>query len=135
MNKVIVFGGSGFIGNQTVKALFEKGFNVTIFDITPPLNIDKNIKFIKGDIKDLNCVRVAIENKDIVYNFAGIVDLDIANKSPYNAIYTNVTGNLNILEACVQNKVKRYIFASSIYVYSDKGSFYRCSKQMCEIMI
>ncbi|MBP7654582.1 NAD(P)-dependent oxidoreductase, partial [Candidatus Dependentiae bacterium] len=64
-----------------------------------------------------------------------IVDMDLANQSAYNAIHTNVLGNLNILEACAINKVKRYVFASSVYVYSEKGSFYRCSKQMCEIMI
>ena len=135
MKKVIVFGGSGFIGKQTANILHANGFDVSIFDIKASLNIDNEIEFIQGDIKDLNSVKSAIKNKDIVYNFAGIVDLDLANKSPYDTIYTNVTGNLNILEASVISKIKRYIFASSIYVYSDKGSFYRCSKQMCEVMI
>ncbi len=51
---------------------------------------------MQGDIKDLNSVKSAIKKKDIGCNFAGIVDLEIANKSPYDTIYTNVTGNLNI---------------------------------------
>ena len=43
--------------------------------------------------------------------------------------------NINILDACRSYKIKRYIFASSIYVYSNQGGFYRASKQSSEIFI
>ncbi|HPP86758.1 MAG TPA: NAD(P)-dependent oxidoreductase [bacterium] len=132
---VLVIGGAGFIGNAVAKELLMRGYNVSIFDINDNFENDSRIKFIKGDILDFNAVSDAIKDKAIVYNFAGIVDLEIANQQPYNTLKTNVLGNLNILEACKNHKVERYIFASTIYVYSDKGAFYRCSKQMSELMI
>jgi len=132
---VLVIGGTGFIGNAVAKELLMRGYNVSIFDINDDFENDGRIKFIKGDILDFNAVSDAIKDKAIVYNFAGIVDLEIANQQPYNTLKTNVLGNLNILEACKNHKVEKYIFASTIYVYSDKGAFYRCSKQMSELMI
>ncbi|HON57643.1 MAG TPA: NAD(P)-dependent oxidoreductase, partial [bacterium] len=121
--------------NAVAKELLMRGYNVSIFDINDDFENDGRIKFIKGDILDFNAVSDAIKDKAIVYNFAGIVDLEIANQQPYNTLKTNVLGNLNILEACKNHKVEKYIFASTIYVYSDKGAFYRCSKQMSELMI
>lgn len=133
---VIVFGGAGFIGRKVVEALRKYDYKVTVFDIAENKNLfDKSVKYICKDILDLDSVNNAIAGNEIVYNFAGVVDLDIANAQPYNTIKTNVFGNLNILESCVKNKIDRYVFASSIYVYSEKGSFYRCSKQMCELSI
>jgi len=135
-NNVLVIGGAGFIGNAVAQELHQRGYKVAIFDI----NIDdcktyNDITLIKGDILDFNAVSNAIAEKKFVYNFAGIVDLDIANQQPFETLKTNVLGNLNILESCKNHKIEKYIFASTIYVYSDKGAFYRCSKQMSELMI
>ena len=47
----------------------------------------------------------------------------------------NIIGNLNILNSCVKNKVKKIFFASSLYSFSDQGSFYKCSKQSSEIYL
>jgi UDP-glucose 4-epimerase len=135
MKKVIVFGGSGFIGSFVAKELAEKGYKVTIFDVNKPEFEIKNTEFVKGDFLDKKLVEENIKDNEIVYNFAGIVDLDVANDKPYETLKTNYIGNLNILDACVKNGTERYIFASSIYVYSNKGAFYKCSKQICELMI
>jgi UDP-glucose 4-epimerase len=70
-----------------------------------------------------------------VYNFAGITDLDECRAKPLETVNLNVLGNVNILEASIKSNIKRFIYASSIYVYSQKGGFYRCSKQASEVYI
>jgi len=132
---VIVFGGSGFIGSHTADALTKKGHNVKIFDIKKLPYIQKNQEMIVGDIIEEEAVNRAVKGCDIVYNFAAMTDIDEAYKKPIETIKTNVLGNTYILEACKKNKVKRFVFASTVYVYSDKGSFYRSSKQACENII
>jgi len=133
--KILVFGGSGFVGSHVADELTERGHEVTIFDMSKSKYMRDNQKMIVGDFLDPKQVNKAVEGQDIVYNFAGIADLDAASNSPVKTIQTNVMGNLNVLEACTKSKVKRYIFASTLYVFSDKGSFYRCSKQACELII
>ncbi|MFH1369575.1 MAG: NAD(P)-dependent oxidoreductase [Elusimicrobiota bacterium] len=133
--KAVVFGGSGFLGSNVANELIDRGFKVTIFDITAPDNVKGDFKFIKSDILDRPAVEKAVSGNNFVYNFSGIASLDDASTKPLDTVKLNVIGNLNIIEACVKSKIKRYIYASTIYVYSQKGGFYRCSKQASEIYI
>jgi UDP-glucose 4-epimerase len=133
--KSIVFGGSGFLGSHTADALTRAGHEVLIFDIKKSRYIQKGQKMVVGNILDKKAVESAVKDCDYVYNFAGIADIEEAHKKPVETIEHNVLGNALVLEACRLNRVKRIIFASTLYVYSDKGSFYRSSKQACEIII
>jgi UDP-glucose 4-epimerase len=135
VKNVIVFGGAGFLGSHVVDCLCKNGFCVTVFDIKDSDYPNDKAHFIKGDINDRKAVEKAVAGKDIVYNYAGISDIDEAAEKPYETVHTNVMGNMNILEACRKHKVKRFIFASTIYVYSNSGLFYRSSKQACELVI
>jgi UDP-glucose 4-epimerase len=133
--KAIVFGGSGFLGSHVADSLIDAGYTVTIFDLKRSPFLLPNQKMIIGDILDKQAVSKSVSGHDYVYNFAGIADLDDATTKPEDTVRFNVLGNLNIMEAAVQEKAKRFICASSIYVYSQKGGFYRCSKQAAEIYI
>jgi len=133
--KVIVFGGSGFLGSHVADTLTERGYEVTIFDLKPSPHLKKNQEMVVGDILDEQAVREVIKGADIVYNFAAVADMDQAKLDPVNTIKVNTLGNTNILQACAQARVKRFVFASSVYVYSRAGSFYRASKQACELII
>lgn len=133
--KITIFGGSGFLGSHTADALTDAGHDVTIFDIAESEYIKKNQRMIVGDILDKKAVDKVIKNQDIVYNFAAMADIDEAYQNPLVTIEKNIIGNTIILEACRKNKVKRFVFASTIYVYSNLGSFYRSSKQACELII
>jgi UDP-glucose 4-epimerase len=76
-----------------------------------------------------------LKGAEIVYNFAGLADLDKTIHLPKETINQNVIGNINILEACRKISIKRYIYASSAYAFSEKGSFYGISKLTSEKVI
>lgn len=132
---VIVFGGSGFLGSHVCDELSKAGHKVTIFDKQKSPYLQEGQLMIEGDILNRDIVQQAINGQDIVYNFAGIADIEYAHDNPYETLYINQLGNLNIVQACLDEKVKRYLFASTLYVYSHLGAFYRASKQSCELTI
>lgn len=135
MKKAIIFGGSGFLGSHVADALTKVGYETTIFDLCPSKYLNDQQIFIQGDILDQKLVEQAIQGKDVVYHFAGQADIEIGFDSPKETLIVNINGTINILEACRRFKVERFIFASTVYVYSDVGGFYRTSKQACEIII
>ena len=132
--KIIIFGGSGFIGSHLAEALFKSGHDVTIADLKKTTFIKKNIKFRKIDIKNQSKISKLIRQKDIVYNFAAIADIQEAYDDPIKTFQINIMGSAHLLKSCVECKVKRYILASSIYADSSQGGFYRVSKQASELM-
>jgi len=129
--KVVVFGGNGFIGSYVVQELLDRGYDVVSADLNPSKYVDEKY-FQKCDILDSTTVNTLVEGASIVYNFAGFANLDDAIENPIKALELNVMGNLNILEACKIHHVKRFVYASSAYAMSDKGSFYGISKLTSE---
>lgn len=135
MKKVVIFGGSGFLGSHVADILTDLGYAVTIYDLKTSKYLKQSQAMICGDILDTEKVEKAVKGSDIVYNFAGISDIDEANKKPFDSVKYNILGNSIILEACRKSKIKRFVFASSLYVYSKSGSFYKSTKQACELLI
>ena len=131
--KIVVFGGSGFLGSYLVDELLRNNFNIIIADTQKPKINHPNQKFAKINILDLDNVKSIIKNADVVFNLASMANLDDAKEDPLNTININVMGNLNLLEACrINGKVKRFVYASSAYALSEKGSFYGISKLSSE---
>lgn len=133
--KAIVFGGAGFLGGHVADALAETGYEVIIFDIKPYAYLKENQTMIVGDILNQEEVNKAIEGCDYVYHYAGIADIAEAHNNPAKTFNINILSTVHILEACRKFQVKRFLYASTIYVYSEHGSFYRVSKQSCELFI
>ena len=132
--KILILGSSGFLGSHLVKFLL-KNNEVVQFDMNPPPQKIADSEFIKGSILDKTLVTSAMKDVDIVYHFAAMTDIDIVNESPAQAIEVNIAGTSNVLEACVQEKIERFIFSSSVYVYSEFGGVYKSTKQACELLI
>lgn len=137
MKKVLVFGGFGFLGYYLVKELLGRGFDVSVADITEDKELQSQVGYIHCNIfneQDVESV-FETENFDIVYNLAGFANLDNAIKFPIKTINLNVVGNMYILEQCVKHKIDKYVYASSAYAMSNKGSFYGISKLASEKII
>ena len=133
--RVLIIGGSGFLGVHLTKELVKKGYKINILDIKKPYNLDKKVKFFHGDITKSKTLTRAIQNCKIVFHLGGVSDIKYSIKNPYKTINTNVMGTMNVLDLCVRNKIKKLIFASSIYVKSTQGGFYKVSKQSGESII
>lgn len=133
--KVLVTGGAGFLGSHVADALTEAGHDVSIFDIQPSPYLLAGQKMIVGDILNQQSLNQTVSGFDIVYHFAGIADIDECTRRPVDTVKYNILGTVNLLEAAHNAGVKRFVFGSSAYVYSDSGFFYRSSKQACESFI
>lgn len=135
MKKALVVGGSGFIGSHVADCLSEAGYQVTIYDQKQSEWLRSDQYMIVGSVLDVDKLNQAITGVEVVYNFAALADLNQALKQPLKTANTNIVGNLNVMEAARSNKVKRFIYASTIYVHSREGGFYRCSKQASEAYV
>ena len=124
----LVTGGAGFIGSNLCEVILDKGYRVRCLDNLSngkQANVDlfignPNYKFIKGDIRDLETCMKACEGVDYVLNQAawGSVPRSIEMPLVYEEI--NIKGTINMMEAARQNKVKKFVYASSSSVYGDE---------------
>ncbi len=133
--KILVLGGLGFLGSHVAEELSYKNYGVTIFDKKKPKFTNKKIKYLCADINNKKLLNKAIKNCDVIFYFADIADISESKLDYMKTINQNIIGLVDILEMCKNSKVKDFIYASSLYVYSDAGSFYRASKQCAEILI
>lgn len=133
--KIVFFGGSGFLGSHVCDKLSDAGHDVTIVDLRPSPYLRPDQKMITGSVLDEDMVNAVVGGADAVFDFAGLADIGESNQKPVETARINVLGNVILLEACRKAGVKRYVFASSLYVYGKSGGFYRCSKQACELYI
>ena len=134
--KITVIGGSGFLGSHLSDSLSDRRNKVVIFDKKKSKYLKKGSqKMIVGDISNINHLRRAIKGSEVVYHFAGISDIGESIKKPMETARINILGTANVLQLCKEYNIKKIIFASTIYVSSSQGGFYRVSKQACELMI
>ena len=130
--KIVVLGGSGFLGSHLCDLLSSKGYDVNIFDIKKSKYKKKNQKMYVGSILDRKKLSLAIKGCDFVYQFAALADLDVATTRPLETVKINIMGTINALIVSKEHGVKRFIFASSIYANTEEGGFYGSSKKAAE---
>ena len=135
MKKAVVVGGSGFIGSHVADHLSDTGYQVTIYDQTRSLWLRDEQEMVIGNVQDGEKLNQTIIGADVVYNFAALADLNQALEQPLKTVNINILGNLNVMEACLAHGIKRFIYASTVYVHSREGGFYRCSKQASEAYV
>lgn len=135
MKKAVVVGGSGFIGSHVADLLSKQGYCVTVYDQADSIWLRSDQEMVLGDVLDKNKLEQTIAGADIVYNFAALADLNQALDQPLNTVHINILGNMNVMEVCRQHGIGRFIYASTVYVHSREGGFYRCSKQASEAYV
>lgn len=124
--KIIVTGGAGFIGSHLVDFLIKNGFEVLVIDDLSygnKKNLNPKALFRKLDIKNGNKVNQCFQEflPDFVFHLAAITSKSSSDTK--RVFQTNVLGTTNILRACVRNKVKKIVFASSAAVYGNTTTF------------
>jgi UDP-glucose 4-epimerase len=135
MARVLVTGGSGFMGSHLVDALIERGHDVTVFDRAPSRWLPDGARMATGELSDLAALTDVVRGHEVVYHLAGFADLNAARSRPLETVHANILGTVHLLEAMREAGAQRFLFASTVYVYSREGGFYRCSKQACETYI
>ena len=133
--KILIIGGSGFIGSHVADEFYKAKKDVTILDKKKPHNISGRHKYLNIDISDNFKVKKILKNYNSIYYFSDIADIKESKKKYMKTINHNILTLSNILEECVNSKIKKFVYASSLYVFSESGSFYRASKQCAEILI
>jgi len=126
-SRIAVTGGAGFIGSHIVDRIVEESREVVVIDdlsqgrlenISGHLN-NKNFKFIKADIRDLARVEEIVKDADAIFHEAAVASVTRSFEDPIYTNDVNVTGTLNLLKACLQSSVKKFIYASSCAVYGN----------------
>jgi len=118
--KALVTGGSGFIGSHVVDKLREKGVEVRVFDMVYPA-YRKDIEYYQASLLDFDALRMALSGVDVIFHLAAVADVKDVYEDPHYAESINVRGTINVLEAARRSAghVKRVIYASTIWIYSD----------------
>jgi GDP-L-fucose synthase len=120
--KILITGGTGLIGIQLTNLLLNFGAKVTVVSLEKNHELSKKVKFFKSDLRILgNCLKVT-KNQEFVFHLAGIKGSPkLTMTRPYSFMTPMILFNTNMLEACRMNKVKRYLYTSSIGVYNPRS--------------
>lgn len=119
--RILITGGAGFIGSHLAEALAGRGEQVIIFDNLSTGsrdNLSDNIEFVRGDVRKIaDLAPVFASGIDVVMHIAGQASIRLSFQDPANDLSVNTTGTINVLQQCIQHRVPRLLFASSMTVY------------------
>jgi len=120
--RILVTGGAGFIGSHLVDALAKEN-DVIVFDNFSSGKKEflkgLDVRIIHGDIRNLESIKKACKEVEIVYHFAADPDVRKSVSEPLENFSIDAFGTLNVLEVCRLNDVKHIVFASSSVVYGN----------------
>ena len=124
--KILITGGTGFIGSHLAEMLVRQGNSVTCFDRYNINNnwgwlesseLSKDINIILGDIRDFDSVHDATAGQDIIFHLAALIGIPYSYKSPLAYIRTNIEGTYNVLESAKLRQTEKIIITSTSETY------------------
>lgn len=126
--KVVVTGAGGFIGSHLTEELARKGAKVRALvhynsrghwgfleELSPELK--KRVDIVSGDVTDPACMHDLIAGSEAVFHLAALIAIPYSYAAPASYVATNVTGTLNILEACRRHRVRKLVHTSTSETY------------------
>jgi len=120
--KILVTGGTGSVGTGIVSQLLKyKPNNIrilsndenSIFEMRRKFPNESSLTFMVGDVRDIDRIKLAIRDIDIVFHAAAMKHIDICEQNPFDAVKTNVIGTSNVIEAALLENVSKFIFIST----------------------
>ena len=122
--KILITGGSGFIGNALIKELINLGYKINCLDIKKPnYPISKNLRFFKGNVLDKKSVNKAASGCKIIIHLAASLGVQHTDKNIIECLDLNIYGTRVLLEIAKKIKVNKFIFISSSEVYGEQKKF------------
>ena len=125
--KVFITGGAGYIGSHTTHILANAGHEVVVFDNLSSGNLHalpSGASFVEGDVTDKIKLNLALSTHkpDAVIHFAAFIEVEESISKPLKYYHNNVFGTLNLLEACANQKINKFIFSSTAAVYGESST-------------
>ena len=125
MKKILVTGGTGFIGSHLTELFVEKGFNVIVFDRYNSNNdwgfeeskYKNDFHVVLGDIRDYDSVSKAMVDCDAVFHLASLIGIPYSYVSPLAYIRTNIEGTYNVLESSKKLDLEQILITSTSETY------------------
>jgi UDP-glucose 4-epimerase len=120
----LVTGGAGFIGSHLADGLLLRGHQVRVLDDlsnATAANVPRAADLVRGDVVDLDVVRAALDDVDVVFHQAALGSVQRSIETPLETDRVNVHGTLTVLEAARQAGVRRVVAASSSSIYGGVG--------------
>ena len=122
--KVLLTGGSGYLGSLLTRKLLEKNYQVKVLDnflfgkdSLKEVIKNKKLELVEGDVRDLTIVSKSLKDIDVVVHLASIVGTQSSELDPKTSIEINYMATRNIAELCKLYKIKQFVFASTCSVY------------------
>lgn len=152
MNKILITGGAGFVGSHLTEYLSKKNKIIVIDNLSHGNkihNLNKNIKLIKGDVRDRDLLNFYSRNCTSIFHLAAVLGVDIVSKKNVETMECEFDGIQNICHAAKRNKISKIIYSSSSGVYGKLNykknvkesatvapvSAYSVSKRACEFYL
>lgn len=112
--RILLLGGQGFIGQNLSLKLLEEGHEVTVIEKrVNPERVIQNIKYVEGDFLNKETYGKYLKDIDVVYHMISTTNANNSNTEMKKDVSDNIIGTINLLDACVENKIKKVIFISS----------------------
>lgn len=120
--KILVTGGSGSVGKAIVQEILKYKPSAvriltndenSIFEMNRSIGKNPSLTYMIGDVRDMDRVKLAIRNVDIVFHAAAMKHVDICEANPFDAVKTNVMGTSNVIEAALLENISKFIFIST----------------------
>lgn len=122
---VLVTGGTGLIGRPLVEMLLNAGANVTVVSLDDPSRAPNGVTFKQADLRELSSCLDICQNQEVVFQLAGVKGSPaMTAKRPASFFVPTITFSINMMEAARRAGAERFLFTSSVGVYSPAEVFY-----------
>ena len=121
--KILVTGGSGFIGRILIKKLLYQGYKVNCIDQNSISIKHKNFKFFKTSVLNSKKLNLASKGSKVIIHLAALMGVQNTDKNFIDCLDINILGTREVLKIAKKNKIRHVIFTSSSEIYGDQNSF------------